>query len=1107
MTITPQAVRIGFLLVVAALTLPATGAAKDPVVVPDFTQGAKIPKGAKHDWNLGPTGLRGWIFCDQLVTTDARQILVTKVDTGSPAAAAFQVGDVILGVGGKPFSFDPRTELGKAITVAESKMGGGKLALTRWRAGQSDEVVLTLPVLGSYSAKAPFDCDKSNLLLDEGCKALAARMAKPGYVNTDAIPRSLNALALLASGNAEYLPLVKKEAQWAAGFSAKSMQTWYYGYCMVFLSEYVLATGDESVLPGLKRLALAAANGQSAVGSWGHGFAIPDGRLGGYGMMNSPGVVLTTGLVLAREAGVKDAEVAAAIERSAKLLRFYTGKGAIPYGDHHPWMEGHEDNGKCGMAAVLFNALGEPKAAEFFSRMSVAAHGAERDCGHCGNYFNMLWAMPSIALSGPNATGAWMKEFGTWYFDLARRWDGSYPHQGPPEHEEDSFEGWDATSTYLLAYAMPLKKIRLTGAGKSVVRQLDPAGAESLITDGRGWDNKDRNSAYDKLSSEQLVERLGSWSPVVRERAAMALGRRKNAPVPAVVKLLEAPGLESRYGACQAIIALGKRGEPALDPLRKCLTDADLWLRVKAAEALAKIGPAAKPAVPKLLELLAEVDKVNDPRGMQQRYLTFALFDGDGMLRGSLDGIDREALYKAVRAGLKNEDGRARSSLSSVYRKLSAEDIKPLLPAIHRAITEPAPSGEMFADGIRVEGLRLFAKHHIEDGIQACVKYTREQNPWESQIRTPELMKILLSYGAHAKAVIPELTKIADYFEKDEPNFPKELMKQKAKSVRDTIRAIEKATETPMLTRLDKEPATKAPKADPAKGPVKVFILAGQSNMEGHGFIAADPKRNDGKGSLESVAKDKATADKFKHLLGKDGKWAVRDDVWVHYLDRKGRLTAGFGVKEDRIGPELGFGNVIGDTFEEPVLLVKLAWGGKSLAKDFRPPSAGGEVGPFYKEVVDRTKAVLKGLKTEFPEFGDRGFELAGFGWHQGWNDRVNQAFNDEYEKNMAHFIRDIRKDLGVKTLPFVIAETGMTGPDEKHPRALSLMKAQAAVAEYEDFKGNVAFVKTQAFWRKEEDSPTKQGYHWNTNAETYYLIGEAMGHAMTKLCEKKPAK
>jgi hypothetical protein len=213
--------------------------------------------------------------------------------------------------------------------------------------------------------------------------------------------RSLNALALLASGNPVYLPLVKKEAEWAADYSAQSMQTWRYGYVMMLLSEYIMATGDQSVLPGLRRLALEAAKGQSAVGSWGHGFAIPDGRLRGYGMMNSPGLPLTISLVMARAAGVKDPEVARAIELSARLLRFYTGKGAIPYGDHHPWIENHDDNGKCGMAAVLFNLLGEAKGAEFFSCMSTASHGPERDTGHTGNFFNILWSMPGVALSGP----------------------------------------------------------------------------------------------------------------------------------------------------------------------------------------------------------------------------------------------------------------------------------------------------------------------------------------------------------------------------------------------------------------------------------------------------------------------------------------------------------------------------------------------------------------------------------------------------------------------------------------------------------------------------------------------------------------------------------
>jgi hypothetical protein len=791
-----------FLVVLLGAPASTVAAAKNkPLAIPDFTQGDAIPKEAKHDWNLGPTGMRGWMFCDKMVTTDARQIAITQVDKGSPADGILAVGDVILGVGGKPFSYDPRTEFGKGITVAESAAGGGKLAMSRWRAGKTEEVVITLPVLGSYGATAPYDCPKSKRILEQGCKALAEKVAKSPD-RDDPIVRSLNALALLASGDPAYLPLVKKEAEWAAGYSSRSMQTWHYGYVMILLAEYVLATGDSSVLPGLRRLALEAANGQSAVGSWGHGFARPDGRLGGYGMMNSPGVPLTISLVLAREAGVKDPEVARAIELSARLLRFYIGKGAIPYGDHHPWIENHEDNGKCGMAAVLFNLLGEADCAEFFSRMSVASHGPERDTGHTGNFFNMLWSIPAIAQSGPQATGAWMQEFGAWYFDLARRWDGSFPHQGPPEPDNDSYEGWDATGGYLLACAVPLKKIYLTGKRPSITPQLDAAAAQALILDGRGWDNKDRYSTYDKLTVEQLLERLGSWSPVVRERAAMALGRRKEVPVSPLVSLLESHALDSRYGACQALIALRGRGAPAIEPLRKALADQDLWLRIKAAEALAAIGAPAMKTVPQLLQLLAEVNPQTDPRGMQQRYLSFALFDGGGMLNRSLDGVDREALYQAVRAGLKNQDGRARGSLGSVYRHLSAEEIQPLLPAIYQAIMEPAPSGEMFADSIRVEGLRLLAKHRIAEGISACVKYTRDQNPWASEHRTPELMEILLSYGTHAKSVIPELTKIGNYFEKDEKDFPKELMLRKAKSVRDTIRAIEASTDSPELIHL-----------------------------------------------------------------------------------------------------------------------------------------------------------------------------------------------------------------------------------------------------------------------------------------------------------------
>lgn len=287
-----------------------------------------------------------------------------------------------------------------------------------------------------------------------------------------------------------------------------------------------------------------------------------------------------------------------------------------------------------------------------------------------------------------------------------------------------------------------------------------------------------------------------------------------------------------------------------------------------------------------------------------------------------------------------------------------------------------------------------------------------------------------------------------------------------------------------------------------AAEPVKVFLLAGQSNMQGHGKVAAEARANEGQGSLEWLVKNPRTADEYQHLVDDSGGWVARKDVQIWYLDRQGDLRPGFGHKEGYIGPELGFGSVVGDAFDEPVLLIKLAWGGKSLGQDFRPPSAGGDVGPYYKQVVAQTKQVLADAGELFPQYKGREFELVGIGWHQGWNDRVNQGFNDQYEVNLAHLIRDLRKEFDAPKLPFVVAETGMSGRQERHPRALSLMKAQAAVAQYDEFRGNVAFVGTKDFYRPREQSPSGQAYHWNNNAETYYLIGAGMGQAMLKLMQ-----
>lgn len=787
-------------LVMALPLLHATATEAAPpskTANPDFTQGDQVPEGATHDWNLGPTGARGWMYSNKMETSEARQIYVTQVEYGSPAEGVLQPGDVILGIAGRPFAYDPRTELGKAVGAAEA--GDGILSMIRWREGETTTATVQLPVLGAYSPTAPFDCAKSKRIFELGCEALARKMeANPDEGNP--IERSLNALALLSSGLRQYLPLVRRQVEWASHYSdleRRALHSWWYGPVNILLAEYVLATGDRSFMLDLKRITMEIVHGQSEVGSWGHRFVQPNGRLAGYGMMNAPGLPLTVSLILAREAGVADPELDEAIEKSARLLRFYVGKGSVPYGDHHPWIQTHDDNGKNGIAALMFHLLDDAQAAEYFSRMSVASHGGERDTGHTGNFFNMLWAMPGVALSGPNATGAWMKEFG-WYYDLARRWDGTYLHQGPPGAKPDRYRNWDCTGAYLLAYAQPLKKLHATGKNKSVAVQIDATTAESLVADGRDWSPRLRLAAWADRTDAQIVAGLRSWSPVVRERSAMELARREGDPTPQLITMLNETDLHARLGACQALIMLANRAAPAVPALQRTLRADDLWLRIKAAEALASIGGPAMSILPDLLTMLADHDVNADPRGMQQRYLCFALFNRrGGMLGRSLDGVDRQLLYTTVKVGLRNEDGRARGSIGSVYRNLSYEEIEPLLPAIYQAVIEPADSGIMFADGIRLSGLDILARHRIKEGLPLCVALI-DPGRWGLKGRIGPGLATLRLYGGAAKSEIPRLRQL----EKDLAAKGWKPDAIEALGIPDLIREIEADEDPPVLRPL-----------------------------------------------------------------------------------------------------------------------------------------------------------------------------------------------------------------------------------------------------------------------------------------------------------------
>tara|TARA_B100000963_G_scaffold162983_1_gene141650 strand:+ start:1465 stop:2274 length:810 start_codon:yes stop_codon:yes gene_type:complete len=268
--------------------------------------------------------------------------------------------------------------------------------------------------------------------------------------------------------------------------------------------------------------------------------------------------------------------------------------------------------------------------------------------------------------------------------------------------------------------------------------------------------------------------------------------------------MLNSSELYSQLGACRAIKFQGARGAAAVPALLNTLQSDELWLRILSSEALAGTGDPAKLAVPLMLERLAKTNSSDDPRKMEQRYLYFALFSKrNGLIGRSLDGVNRDLLLKSVQAGLLNEDGRARGAFGSVYENLSFEEIKPLLPAIHQAILKPSPSGLMFSNVIQDAGLKLFAKHHVEEGIELTANYAKHRKKHGSQKRIVTIMKILESYGAHAKRIVPILKQTVRYFKNEENDFPKKLSLDKAKIVEKSICRIEASTDEPKLIKIN----------------------------------------------------------------------------------------------------------------------------------------------------------------------------------------------------------------------------------------------------------------------------------------------------------------
>ncbi len=829
---------------------PSHVLAATKMLVPDLTKGethGTDERGVDYNvdrtqnWNLGPTGMRGWIYTKAASHLDnlqnrfsdrSRQILVTDVGPNTPASGVMKVDDVIIGIDGKRFTSDARKAFGAAITEAEKEQNKGIMRLLVWRDGMELEVELKLQVMGTYSETAPYDCPKSQRILRVACAKLTEEPLRGQF-------GPVSALALMATGNPEYMDKVRsyvRSIHLKGPLHQPGMISWLWGYNALVLCEYYLLTGDKAVLPEVEKHVVYLAKRQGKYGTFGHGGSglTYDGELHGavppYGPVNAIGIICNMAIVLGQKCGIRHPEIEPAIERGAGFFSYYAGKGAIPYGEHMPWIV-HGANGKTTSVTVLFNILGNERpqyqdVAKTFAMMSTAAY-QNRQNGHTGQGLNYTWGGPGVNCGGPLALGAWFNK-SAWHFDLVRRCDGSFTYDGaeqygPGKKKGDESKYWGPGSTYyglnptachVLTYSVPKRNLYITGRGMKIHNWLTADEVEKAIRSGRMDD--DRKT----MTVGQLMEALNDWSPIARKWVAEELASRPEARqlIPKLMAIAEGSLPNARQGACMTLGNL--RATEALPIQVRLLRHEDRWLRVLAAEAIRKMGGRARPHLEDMLRVIIDHDTPlspvdwKDPIAFAQGALAETVFSGS-LLGGSMDGVDKRLLYKTVEVISRSPSGRVRQRLVRVYAsKLSEQDVETLAPAIVDSVRYMAPADTMFGTEIRMAGVALLVKYKYKEGIPVLLELAMTLPGHGSQVRIPQLMKMLRAYGKHARVGIPQLRDLIKKLDQDvaERRFPGgAIHRKRTDAVEEAIKFLQQTGDAPALKALPAMPERARP--------------------------------------------------------------------------------------------------------------------------------------------------------------------------------------------------------------------------------------------------------------------------------------------------------
>ncbi len=708
-------------------------------------------------------------------------ITVTHVPEGSLASGKLKPGDVIVGFGNEKIKGYPQPCITKAIDDAETEAAGGKLSLMLQSGGN---VVIEIPVVGTYSATAPYNCPKSDKIIAQ----TAELILKTGKIGQNSTRTDL--LGLMATGEKKYLDVAAKaikedgmlkltqaDVDGLISGEGKDMGYvgWLWGYNLITLGEYYLLTKDQEVLPAIRIHALGLARGQDVSGCWGHRMASAKygGRLTGYAQMNQPSISNFMALIIARKCGIKDPVLDQAIERSNAYVADHVNKGGFPYGVGGPDVGSFNNNGMSGSAAICMSLMGNQHGAQYYSQLAATSYDS-LESGHANSFFNPLWTPLGAGLSGPEVTSQFFRK-SLWYFNARRHWQGGFPGANGT--------GGVHSGQALLMYCLPRKVLLITG------READP----SIWVKGEAANEVIMRSKFvdGTKSTDELIKLLDDPFPQVSVMVARELAKRWKKEVqlnqqeeaklkkankefipkgsditPGILAVIKSGSERARAhavacfgGECPSAVALPQAG--LLGSIVRDKKEA-LQVRIAAAAALGskpfQEAKAGHPYYNDVVQLVYEPRTEKDPFNLIDVNIAEAL---DGICAEPLKEnvvTDKALFYKTAERFLNHKRQKGRSVGASMLRGIPKDDFHLVADKLMYVIgnTDPTYQSYHSVHTVIAPGVEVLAGLSIKEGLDLLVESAVEEQG-KAGFKAKMVFAALPLYGANAKPYITRL--------------------------------------------------------------------------------------------------------------------------------------------------------------------------------------------------------------------------------------------------------------------------------------------------------------------------------------------------------------